>query len=54
MTVWELKKLCLEKIKNKTLTEQQRGAWRNALQSAEIQIEIMTPKQLSLFGGDNG
>lgn len=49
MTIWELKALAEQKIKDKQLTEQQRNAWQNALKSVEIQIELMTPKQLKLF-----
>ena len=49
MTVWDLKALCEQKIKDEQLTEQQRNAWQNALKSVEIQIEIMTPKQLKLL-----
>lgn len=49
MTVWDLKALCEQKIKDEQLTEQQRNAWQNALKSVEIQIEVMTPKQLKLF-----
>lgn len=49
MTIWELKALCEQKIKDEQLTEQQRNAWQNALKSVEIQIELMTPKQLKLF-----
>lgn len=41
MTIWELKALCLEKIKDEQLTEQQRNAWQNALKSVEIQIKEM-------------
>lgn len=43
------KALCEQKIKDEQLTEEQRNAWQNALKSVEIQIEIMTPKQLKLF-----
>lgn len=49
MTVWDLKALCEQKTKDEQLTEEQRNAWQNALKSVEIQIEIMTPKQLKLF-----
>lgn len=49
MTVWELKALAEQKIKDEQLTEEQRNAWQNALKSVEIQIELMTPKQLKLF-----
>lgn len=49
MTVWELESLCLQKLEDEQLTEQQRNAWQNALKSVEIQIELMTPKQLKLF-----
>lgn len=49
MTIWDLKSLCEQKIKDEQLTEEQRNAWQNALKSVEIQIEIMTPKQLKLF-----
>lgn len=49
MTIWELKALAEQKIKDEQLTEEQRNAWQNALKSVEIQIEIMTPKQLKLF-----
>lgn len=49
MTIWELKALCEQKIKDEQLTEEQRNAWQNALKSVEIQIELMTPKQLKLL-----
>ena len=49
MTVWDLKALCEQKIKDEQLTEEQRNAWQNALKSVEIQIELMTPKQLKLL-----
>lgn len=49
MTVWDLKALCEQKIKDEQLTEEQRNAWQNALKSVENQIELMTPKQLKLF-----
>lgn len=49
MTIWELKALAEQKIKDEQLTEEQRNAWQNALKSVEIQIELMTPKQLKLF-----
>lgn len=49
MTIWELKALAEQKIKDEQLTEQQRNAWQNALKSVENQIELMTPKQLKLF-----
>ena len=49
MTVWDLKALCEQKIKDEQLTEEQRNAWQNALKSVEIQIEIMVPVQLKLF-----
>ena len=49
ISIWDLKALCEQKIKDEQLTEQQRNAWQNALKSVEIQIEIMTPKQLKLF-----
>lgn len=49
ISLCDLKALCEQKIKDEQLTEQQRNAWQNALKSVEIQIEIMTPKQLKLF-----
>lgn len=49
MTVWDLKALCEQKIKDEQLTEEQRNAWQNALKAVEIQIGLMTPKQLKLF-----
>lgn len=49
MTIWELKALAEQKAKDEQLTEQQRNAWQNALKSVEIQIELMTPKQLKLL-----
>lgn len=49
MTIWELKALSEQKAKDEQLTEQQRNAWQNALKSVEIQIELMTPKQLKLL-----
>lgn len=49
MTIWELKALAEQKAKDEQLTEEQRNAWQNALKSVEIQIELMTPKQLKLL-----
>lgn len=49
MTVWELESLCLQKLEDEQLSVQERNAWQNALKSVEIQIELMTPKQLKLF-----
>lgn len=49
MTIWELKALAEQKAKDEQLTKQQRNAWQNALKLVEIQIELMTPKQLKLF-----
>lgn len=49
MTIWELKALAEQKANDEQLTEEQRNAWQNALKSVEIQIELMTPKQLKLF-----
>lgn len=39
MTVWELKELCIKKINDDSLSEQQRNAYKNALQSANKVIE---------------
>lgn len=39
MTVWDLKALCEQKIKDEQLTEQQRNAWQNALKSVEINLK---------------
>lgn len=49
MTVWELESLCLQKLEDEQLSVQERNAWQNALKSVEIQIELMTPKQLKLL-----
>ena len=39
MTVWDLKALCEQKIKDEQLTEEQRNAWQNALKSVEINLK---------------
>ena len=39
MTIWDLKALCEQKIKDEQLTEQQRNAWQNALKSVEINLK---------------
>ena len=39
MTIWELKALCEQKIKDEQLTEEQRNAWQNALKSVEINLK---------------
>lgn len=52
MTVWDLKALCEQKIKDEQLTDEQRNAWQNALKSVEIQIEIMTPEPQNILSCD--
>lgn len=39
MTVWELESVCLQKLEDEQLTEQQRNAWQNALKSVEINLK---------------
>ena len=39
MTIWDLKALCEQKIKDEQLTEEQRNAWQNALKSVEINLK---------------
>ena len=39
MTVYELKQLCMEKINDPSITEQQRNAYKNALHSVNKVIE---------------
>ena len=41
MTVWEMREFCKEKMNDRSLTEQQRKAYENALASVERQIELM-------------
>ena len=41
MTIWEMRDFCKEKINDRSLTEQQRKAYENALVSVERQIEMM-------------
>lgn len=41
MTVWEMRDFCKERINDRSLTEQQRKAYENALVSVERQIELM-------------
>ena len=44
MTIWEMRDLCKEKMNDRSLTEQQRKAYENALVSVERQIELMNVK----------
>lgn len=44
MTVWEMRDFCKERINDRSLTEQQRKAYENALASVERQIELMDVK----------
>ena len=44
MTVWEIRDFCKERINDRSLTEQQRKAYENALVSVERQIELMNVK----------
>ncbi len=41
MTIWEARDFCREKINDPTLTDQQRNAYRNALNSIIYQIKLM-------------
>lgn len=45
MTVWDLKALCEQKIKDEQLTEEQRNAWQNALKSVEINLKERSNEQ---------
>lgn len=40
MTIWELKNLAEQKIKDMELTEQERNAWQNALNGVMEQIKL--------------
>ena len=39
MTIWEMKAMCEQKIKDESLSIQQRNAYQNALKSIEIAIK---------------
>ena len=51
MTVWELESLCLQKLEDEQLSNQERNAWQNALNGARESIRGIKKLHDDIFYG---